>query len=127
MAGGLLGYLLWYVLYQYFLKDYTLIDEWLIHSMVLSVESVLRAMGFVLYEVASHDFRWQVGIDQSVGLLEVGAPCDGLVLFVLFGILFWLSQARQRKTVVHPGWDCCYSRCELAAGFVPCNIELLPP
>ena len=86
LSVGLVGYLLWYVLYQYFLKDNTLIDEWLIHSMVLSVESVLRAMGFVLYEVASNDFRWQVGIDQSVGLLEVGAPCDGLVLFVLFGI-----------------------------------------
>ena len=34
--------------YQYFLKDSTLLDEWLIHSMVLSVESVLRWMGFAL-------------------------------------------------------------------------------
>ena len=86
LGFGLVGYLLWYVAYQYFLKDSTLLDEWLIHSMVLSVESVLRWMGFALYEVSTADFRWQVGIANSVGMLEIGAPCDGLVLFALFAV-----------------------------------------
>jgi exosortase family protein XrtF len=86
LGGGLLGYLLWYILYQYFLKDSTLVDEWLIHLMVLSVEMALVCMGFSLYEVSTADFRWQLGIDQSVGMLEIGASCDGLVLFALFAI-----------------------------------------
>ena len=86
LGFGLVGYLLWYVAYQYFLKDSTLLDEWLIHSMVLSVESVLRWMGFALYEVSTADFRWQLGIANSVGMLEIGAPCDGLVLFALFAV-----------------------------------------
>ena len=86
LGFGLVGYLLWYLTYQYFLKDNTLLDEWLIHSMVLSVESVLRWMGFALYEVSTADFRWQLGIANSVGMLEIGAPCDGLVLFALFAV-----------------------------------------
>ena len=78
------SYLVWYIAYQYFLKDFTLLDEYLIHSMVLVSEWSLRALGFALYEVSSPDLRWQVGIANSVGMLEIGAPCDGLVLFALF-------------------------------------------
>lgn len=83
---GFLGYLVWYVLYQYFLKDYTLLDEYLIHSMVIWSESVLRVLGYELYEIGSADLRWQIGIADSVGLLHIGAPCDGLVLFALFSV-----------------------------------------
>lgn len=86
MAIGLGGYLCWYILYQYLLKESTHVDEWLIHSMVLSVEALLRIMGFALYEVASSGFRWQLGIANSVEMLQIGAPCDGLVLFALFTI-----------------------------------------
>lgn len=84
MAVGLVTYLLWYVAYQYFLKDSTLLDEYLIHSMVLVSESVIRVLGYPLYEVATSELRWQLGIANSVGMLQIGAPCDGLVLFVLF-------------------------------------------
>lgn len=84
LSLGLVSYLVWYIAYQYFLKDFTLLDEYLIHSMVVATEGALRAMGFALYEVTSPDLRWQVGIANSVGMLEIGAPCDGLVLFALF-------------------------------------------
>ena len=83
---GFAGYLIWYVLYEYFLKEYTLLDEYLIHSMVVSSEWALRALGYGLYEMNSTGLRWQIGIADSVGLLQVGAPCDGLVLFVLFAV-----------------------------------------
>ena len=43
-----MSYLVWYIAYQYFLKDFTLLDEYLIHSMVLVSEWALRAMGFAL-------------------------------------------------------------------------------
>ena len=81
---GLGIYLLWYICYAYFLKDYTLLDEYLIHSMVGVSEWVLRGLGFALYEIGSNGLRWQLGIANSPGLLEIGEACDGLVLFVLF-------------------------------------------
>ena len=83
---GFLGYLVWYVAYQYFLKEQTLLDEYLIHSMVVSSEWVLRNLGYALYEMQTTELRWQIGIADSVGLLHIGAPCDGLVLFVLFAV-----------------------------------------
>lgn len=83
---GLVGYIVWYSLYQYWLKDHTLLDEYLIHGMVLTCEWVLRGVGFALYEVSSADFRWQIGIANSEVMLQIGAPCDGLVLFALFSI-----------------------------------------
>mgnify|MGYP003788643207 CR=1 FL=1 len=86
LSFGFVGYLLWYVLYQYLLKDQTSLDEYLIHSMVVSSESILRFLGYGLYEVSTDELRWQIGIADSVGLLQIGAPCDGLVLFALFAI-----------------------------------------
>ena len=83
---GFVGYLSWYVAYQYFIKEHTLVDEYLIHSMVVSSECVLRQLGFALYEMHTTELRWQIGIADSVGMLHIGAPCDGLVLFVLFGV-----------------------------------------
>ncbi len=83
---GFVGYLAWYVAYQYFLKEQTLLDEYLIHSMVVSSEWVLRNLGYALYEMQTTELRWQIGIADSVGMLHIGAPCDGLVLFVLFAV-----------------------------------------
>ena len=97
LGVGLVGYLLWYILYQYFLKDSTQLDEWLIHSMVLVSEWVLRGLGFALYEISSADFRWQLGIANSVGLLEIGASCDGLVLFALFAVFILAFPGPMRR------------------------------
>ena len=83
---GLISYLAWYVGYAYFLKDYTLVDEYLIHSMVACSEWCLKAMGYVLYDVSSTELRWQLGIANSPGLLQIGEACDGLVLFALFAV-----------------------------------------
>ena len=86
LSFGFVGYLIWYVLYQYVVKDHTLLDEYLIHSMLYCAEAVLRFLGYTLYEVSTSELRWQIGIADSVGLLQIGAPCDGLVLFALFAI-----------------------------------------
>ncbi len=97
LGFGFVGYLAWYVLYQYFLKDQTQLDEYLIHSLVVSSEAVLRLLGFALYEVTSPDLRWQIGIADSVGLLQVGAPCDGLVLFALFAVFIAAFPGPKRR------------------------------
>ena len=84
-------------MYQYFIKDETLVDEYLIHSMVVSSETVLRFFGYGLYEVTSQELRWQIGIADSVGLLQVGAPCDGLVLFALFAVFIAAFPGPKRR------------------------------
>ena len=102
---GFVGYLLWYVAYQYFLKDQTLMDEYLIHSMVVSSEWMLRLLGYPLYEMSTSELRWQIGIADSVGLLHIGAPCDGLVLFALFSvfILAFPGPARRKAWYIPLG------------------------
>lgn len=96
---GLSGYLVWYILYAYWLKSFTHLDEALIHSMVWVSETVLRALGFALYEISSDSWRWQVGIANSVGLLEIGEACDGLVLFVLFSVFILAFPGPWRRKV----------------------------
>ncbi len=102
---GFLGYLFWYVAYQYFLKDQTMMDEYLIHSMVVSAESVLRWLGYGLYEINTTELRWQIGIADSLGMLQIGAPCDGLVLFALFAvfILAFPGPARRKLWFIPAG------------------------
>ena len=94
---GLGIYLLWYVSYAYFLKDFTLLDECLIHSMVGVSEWVLRTLGFALYEVTTTELRWQLGIANSPGLLQIGEACDGLVLFVLFAAFIFAFPGSVRR------------------------------
>lgn len=105
LGFGFVGYLLWYVVYQYILKDQTLLDEYLIHSMVVSSEWVLRGLGYSLYEMNAVGLRWQIGIADSVGLLQIGAPCDGLVLFALFAvfILAFPGPARRKLWFIPAG------------------------
>ena len=54
---GLVGYIVWYSLYQYWLKDHTLLDEYLIHGMVLTCEWVQRGVGFALSNEISLKFK----------------------------------------------------------------------
>ena len=105
LTFGFSVYLVWYVLYAYWLKDSTMLDEYLIHSMVWVSEYILTAMGFALYEFASGDLRWQLGIANSPGLLEIGAECDGLVLFVLFAafVVAFPGPARRKLWFIPAG------------------------
>ena len=74
-------------------------DEYLIHSMVNSSEAVLKALGYAVYEFNSSELRWQIGIADSIGLLQIGAPCDGLVLFALFTVFILAFPGPGRRKV----------------------------
>lgn len=97
LGVGFLGYLTWYVLYAYWLRDSTMLDEVLIHSMVLVSEWVLEGVGYELYRVVTSDWRWQLGIANSVGMLEIGDACDGLVLFALFAVFILAFPGPSRR------------------------------
>jgi exosortase family protein XrtF len=73
----------WYFLYEFYLRDHTLLDEMVIHNLVEVSSAVLRAMGYELTEYPLTPYLNHVGIAGAPGVM-IGAPCDGLVLFALF-------------------------------------------
>lgn len=88
LAFGFGGYIAWHLTYEEFLKPSTLLDEYVQHYVIVVSESILRFVGYEMnayFELYDGDFRSHVGIMGAAGV-EVGAPCDGVVLFALFGI-----------------------------------------
>jgi hypothetical protein len=84
ITGSLL-YIGWLLLYEFYLHPYTGFDATVVRALVLSTEVVLKTVGYTLtdYKNDPSAFQQHVGIDGSGGL-TVGAPCDGVVLYVLF-------------------------------------------
>ena len=78
-------YLVWYFLYEYYLKPHTLFDDYVIDSLVRLGERFLSLIGYTISDYASLDgpLRSHLGIEGSKGV-SIGAPCDGAVLFALF-------------------------------------------
>ncbi len=81
VACGL--YLLWYVSYEFYLKPATFFDAAIIGNLVWLTEHFLQFLSFDLIVYESELYSNYVGIEGSPGVI-VGAPCDGLILLVLF-------------------------------------------
>lgn len=83
---GVFGYVAWYSLYAYFLRPATLLDEYVIHSMITTSEWVMDATGWEVLPAEGDGLRNHIGI-AGAGGVQVGDPCDGVVLFALFAIV----------------------------------------
>jgi len=76
-------YLLWYFLYEFWLKDHTGLDEWMVRHLILWTDHALSLFGYELWTDVNDVAGNFVGIANGHPL-EVGAPCDGIVLLALF-------------------------------------------
>ena len=78
-------YLGWYGAYEFYLKEKTHIDLYVIDNLVFLAEGMLRAIGFDLVDFSQIDGQWRnhMAIVNTPGV-TIGAPCDGIVLFALF-------------------------------------------
>jgi len=78
-------YLCWLGAYEFYLHKHTSFDSSVIHALVVASESTLHVLGYATtdYKAADGVFRQHVGIEGSVGV-TIGAPCDGVVLYILF-------------------------------------------
>ena len=76
-------YLFWYFLYEYWLKSNSALDKWVISNLISLTDGALSLMGYNLWNDANQVDGNFVGIAGGYPL-EVGAPCDGLVLHALF-------------------------------------------
>lgn len=78
------AYLLWYALYEFYLKPETGIDEWVIALIVDHASKLLQIFGFVLR--TDEGMAWNhIAIEGSSGVL-IGAPCDGIILLAIFTV-----------------------------------------
>lgn len=82
-------YLCWYFFYEFYLKENTLINEYVIDNLVFFGDGLLQMMGFETTPYTDGRFRVHFGVAGSPGV-TIGAPCDGIVLFALF-IVFMVS------------------------------------
>ena len=85
LITGSLLYIGWLSLYEFYLHPQTAFDSSIISALRVCTEQVLQAVGYTLTNY-NNDFaapQQHVGIAGSGGL-TVGAPCDGVVLYVLF-------------------------------------------
>ncbi|MGB1031545.1 MAG: exosortase X [Flavobacteriales bacterium] len=86
---GTLAYLAWVVLYQYYIEPETNFDEWIIHVIIQTSELFMNSFGFDLTPYQDGVYSNHIGVLGSSGV-TVGAPCNGLVLLVLF-LIFILA------------------------------------
>ena len=84
-AIGLLGFVAWYGVYSYWLRPATLLDEWVIHSLVLTAEAWMEFSGWEVSPAVEQGLRHRVGMVGTNGV-QIGDPCDGVVLFALFAL-----------------------------------------
>lgn len=81
-AAGI--YLVWYVLYEAWLKPQSHLDEWVISHIVAHSKAGLALIGYTLSQWPG--MAWNhIAIEGTGGVL-IGAPCDGIILFTLFSI-----------------------------------------
>lgn len=97
IASGL--YLVWYILYEFFLKVNTAFDDIVIDNLVYLTKGFLVFFGYNILEYSDEKYQNLVQIEDSLGVF-VGAPCDGIVLLALFTV-FIVSFPGPWK---HKGW-----------------------
>lgn len=80
---GALLYLAWHLLYEFILKPHTALDEVVATNLVDGTTWLLDLFGYEVMDAATCARPHALGIVGG-DCLQVGAPCDGVVLFALF-------------------------------------------
>lgn len=80
---GATVYLLWYAVYEFWVKPHTTIDAFVIYAIVDAAESILNFFGYITLRADGFIPNDTLAIQGSNGV-AVGAPCDGMMLFGVF-------------------------------------------
>lgn len=84
IRAGLL-YLIFYLIYQFLVKRYTLYDQGFIGWIIQAADLVLNALGYTTFKVLQDRDMQVLGIDGSNGVW-VGSNCNAITLFSLFAV-----------------------------------------
>ncbi|MBS1635502.1 MAG: archaeosortase/exosortase family protein [Bacteroidetes bacterium] len=84
LKAGVL-YTLCYVLYEFLIKPYTLLDERFIRSIINQCIFLFSLLGYKTFASAETNDVQVFGIDGSNGVW-IGGPCNGITLIFLFAV-----------------------------------------
>jgi exosortase family protein XrtF len=91
-----ISYFLLYLLHEFVIKRYTFLDQRFIGHIINSADMVLKMLGFKTFKALSdHDFQ-VIGIDGSEGVW-IGASCNAITLFFLFGVFVVAYPGHQKS------------------------------
>lgn len=93
-AGGL--YLLCYILYEFVVKRYTLLDEHFIRMIINQCIFLFELLGYKTFASKDINDVQVFGIDGSNGVW-IGGPCNGITLLFLFAV-FVVAYPGPKKT-----------------------------
>lgn len=74
-----------YLLYEFVLKKYTLVDEKFIRFIINVCVGIFNILGYKTFESREVDDVQVFGIDGSNGVW-IGGPCNGITLMCLFAV-----------------------------------------
>ena len=78
-------YLSWYLLYEFVIKPYTLIDEKLITLIITNTAFILKLFGLTVYQRLEDKNVQLIGIDGAHPIW-IGSACNALTLFMFFAL-----------------------------------------
>lgn len=89
-------YLLWFFLYDLYLKPYTLLDEKVISNLVYFSSKILQLFSHQTYS-STDDLNMQmIGVDGAHPVW-IGGPCDGISVMAIFIIFIACFPANHRS------------------------------
>jgi len=94
-----LTYLFWFLLYDFYIKPHTMLDEKIITNIVFSTKKFLELFSHDVYYTID-DLNYQmVGIDGAHPVW-IGGPCDGVAIMAIFIIFVGAYPGNQ----IHKLW-----------------------
>jgi len=88
-------YLFWFLLYEYYIKPHTLLDEKVITNIILSTKFFLEAFSYKVYLVMDNLNFQMIGIDGAHPVW-IGGPCDGVSIMAIFLIFISAYPGNQK-------------------------------
>lgn len=76
-------YILWFVLYEFYIKPKTLLDEKLITSIIFTTKKALELFSYKVYYVLDDLEHQMIGVDGAHPVW-IGGPCDGVAIMAIF-------------------------------------------
>ena len=93
-----LSYLGLYLIYQFGIKKYTVIDQAFIALIINSSDAFLKLFGYDTFKVLSDTDYQVIGIDGSDGVW-IGSSCNAVTLFCLFAVFIAAYPGQQKKKI----------------------------
>ena len=91
-------YLSWFILYEFYVKPHTLMDENLISLIIANASFTLKLLGFTVYQGIENGNMQLIGIDGAHPIW-IGSPCNALSLFMFFALFIIAFPGKPKRKI----------------------------